>query len=59
MATERTLTRAELNRALLARQMLLERADIPLPRALERMAGLQAQCAPAMYIGLWSRIRGF
>jgi hypothetical protein len=39
--------------------MLLERADIPLPRALERMAGLQAQYAPAMYIGLWSRLKAF
>jgi len=56
---ERVLTRAELNRALLARQMLLERVDISIPRALERIAGLQAQYAPAMYIGLWSRLKGF
>ena len=55
----RTLTERELNRALLARQMLLERAQTPLPRALERMAGLQAQYAPSMYIGLWSRLEGF
>ncbi|MFP5317048.1 MAG: winged helix DNA-binding domain-containing protein [Acidimicrobiia bacterium] len=48
-----------LNRALLDRQMLLERAELPLPRALERMAGLQAQYAPSMYIGLWSRLAGF
>jgi hypothetical protein len=52
----RTLTTGELNRALLARQMLLERAKAPLPRVLERMGGLQAQYAPSMYIGLWSRI---
>ena len=26
---------------------------------LERMAGLQAQYAPSMYIGLWSRLDGF
>ena len=26
---------------------------------LERMAGLQAQYAPSMYIGLWSRLNGF
>jgi len=56
---ERVLTSAELNRALLARQMLLERADIPIPHTLERIAGLQAQYAPAMYIGLWSRLKGF
>jgi hypothetical protein len=55
----RTLSERELNRALLARQMLLERVKTPLPRALERMAGLQAQYAPSMYIGLWSRIEGF
>ena len=55
----RTLSERELNRALLARQMLLERAEAPLPRVLERMGGLQAQYAPSMYIGLWSRVEGF
>jgi hypothetical protein len=54
----RTLTERDLNRALLARQMLLERNRLPIPRALERMGGLQAQYAPAMYIGLWTRIEG-
>jgi hypothetical protein len=54
----RTLTRRELNRALLARQLLLERGDMPLPRALERVGGIQAQYAPSMYIGLWSRVAG-
>jgi winged helix DNA-binding protein len=57
--TERVLTARELNRALLARQLLLERAPISIPRALERMGGLQAQYAPSMYIGLWSRVEGF
>ena len=37
--------------------MLLERAAVSLPRALERMGGLQAQYAPSMYIGLWTRVR--
>jgi len=55
---ERTLTERELNRALLARQLLLERSTASLPRVLERMGGLQAQYAPAMYIGLWSRVEG-
>ena len=55
----RTLSERELNRALLARQMLLERAKTPLPRALERIGGIQAQYAPSMYIGLWSRLEGF
>jgi hypothetical protein len=52
------LTARELNRALLARQLLLDRAGVDIPRALERMAGLQAQYAPAMYLGLWSRVAG-
>ena len=57
-AGERVLTRRELNRALLARQLLLERSSAPVPRVLERMGGLQAQYAPSMYIGLWSRMHG-
>jgi Winged helix DNA-binding domain len=55
----RTLTQRELNRALLARQLLLERKKLPLPKALERIGGIQAQYAPSMYIGLWSRLEGF
>jgi Winged helix DNA-binding domain len=58
-AAERVLSRRELNRAVLARQLLLERARSSIPRTLERMGGLQAQYAPSMYIGLWSRIEGF
>jgi Winged helix DNA-binding domain len=44
---------------LLARQFLLERASLPIPRVLERIGGIQAQYAPSMYIGLWSRLDGF
>ena len=53
---ERVLSRRELNRALLARQTLLERSTAELPRVLERVGGIQAQYAPSMYVGLWSRV---
>jgi Winged helix DNA-binding domain len=56
---ERVLTARELNRALLARQLLLERTTASLPRALERVGGIQAQYAPSVYVGLWSRVEGF
>jgi DNA glycosylase AlkZ-like len=56
--TERVLTQRELNRALLARQQLLERTQVPLPRAVERMGCLQSQYAPSTYVGLWSRVAG-
>jgi Winged helix DNA-binding domain len=56
---DRVLTRRELNRALLARQLLLERGRGSLPHTLERICGIQAQYAPSMYIGLWSRLAGF
>jgi hypothetical protein len=56
---DRVLGQRELNRAVLARQLLLERRKEALPRALERVGGLQAQYAPSMYIGLWSRLAGF
>lgn len=56
---ERTLTERELNRALLARQLLLERVRLPLPRALERVGGLQTQYAPSGYLRLWSCLVGF
>ena len=57
--TERVLSTRELNRALLARQLLLERSPLPVPRALEAVAGLQTQYAPAAYVGLWSRLHDF
>ena len=57
--TERVLTQRELNRALLARQLLLERAKKPIPKALDRIGGIQAQYAPSMYVGLWTRLEDF
>ena len=59
MATPRTLSDRELNRALLARQFLLKRTAISPAVAIERLAGLQAQWSPAPYIGLWSRLAKF
>jgi len=56
---ERVLSTRELNRALLARQLLLERSDLKLPHALEAVGGLQTQYAPSGYVGLWSRLRNF
>jgi len=56
---ERTLTQRELNRALLARQLLLSRATSSIPAAIERIGGLQTQYAPSGYIGLWSRLERF
>jgi len=53
---DRVLTQRELNRALLARQLLLARGRMTIPKALERIGGIQAQYAPSMYIGLWSRL---
>jgi hypothetical protein len=55
----RTLKARELNRALLARQGLLERTERSIPEMLDAMGTLQAQYAPSMYIGLWSRLAGF
>jgi Winged helix DNA-binding domain len=57
--SERVLTQRELNRALLARQVLLARGRMPVTRALERIGGLQAQWPPAPYIALRARLEGF
>lgn len=55
----RVLSEADLNRALLARQLLLERGTSTLPKTLQKIGGIQAQYAPSMYVGLWSRLDGF
>ncbi|MDQ2940920.1 MAG: winged helix DNA-binding domain-containing protein [Chloroflexota bacterium] len=57
--TEPVLTTRQLNRALLARQLLLEPSKLPLAAALEQIGGLQTQYAPSGYIGLWSRLADF
>jgi hypothetical protein len=53
------LTNKALNRATLARQMLLGREKTTALRAVERLVGMQAQLARPPYIGLWSRVAGF
>ncbi len=58
MAT-RVLTLRELNRATLARQMLLERADLSVTSAIERLVGMQAQLSSAPFVGLWTRLKDF
>ncbi|MEO7294685.1 MAG: winged helix DNA-binding domain-containing protein [Candidatus Limnocylindria bacterium] len=56
---EPILSSRALNRALLARQLLVERSSLPMTAVMEQMGGIQMQYAPAGYIGLWSRMRDF
>jgi hypothetical protein len=56
---ERALSWGELNRALLARQLLPERSELAPAKAVERVGGLQTQYAPSGYVALWSRLAGF
>jgi hypothetical protein len=56
---DRVLTLRELNRATLARQLLLERRRRSPRAVIECLVGIQAQWPPAPYVGIWSRTRSF
>src|SRR4051794_28767891 len=49
----------ELNRALLARQGLLERERTPALELIRRLCGLQTQNPPAGHLALWARIADY
>jgi len=56
---ERVLTLRELNRATLARQLLLERKRLSPAAVVERLVGMQAQWPSAPYVGIWTRTTRF
>jgi Winged helix DNA-binding domain len=56
---ERVLTLRELNRATLARQLLLQRKQLSPKAVIERLVGIQAQWPPAPYVGIWTRTTSF
>ncbi|XHB98874.1 winged helix DNA-binding domain-containing protein [Nitratireductor sp. ac15] len=52
-----TLTHRDLNRASLARQLLLERSGLSVDKAMTHLVAIQAQAHRPPYIGLWARLR--
>lgn len=53
------LTEQQLNRATLARQMLLQREPVSVVDGIRRVVALQAQEPASPYVALWNRIDGF
>jgi hypothetical protein len=58
MPKETKLSRQEIGRATLARQMLLDRERMPVAQAVERLGGLQAQEPRPPFAALWARVEG-
>ncbi|MFG3038195.1 winged helix DNA-binding domain-containing protein [Streptomyces sp. NPDC048330] len=54
-----TITARALNRATLARQLLLARAPLDVRDAVRRVVALQAQQPGSPYVALWNRVEGF
>lgn len=57
MTSSRPPSLRELNRTLLARQLLLERSSFGVVEAADRLVAMQAQWAPSAYVALWSRLQ--
>ncbi|MFI6679688.1 winged helix DNA-binding domain-containing protein [Kribbella sp. NPDC050470] len=55
----KVLSPRALGRALLERQLLLERVDLPVVAAVERVFGLNAQNPNDPYLALWTRLESF
>ncbi len=53
------LTAAQLNRATLARQLLLHREPLGVAEAVHRICAIQAQAAASPYLALWNRVMDF
>jgi hypothetical protein len=54
-----TLSRRQLNRATLARQLLLTREPTTVVDAVRRVVAIQAQEPASPYLALWNRVAGF
>ncbi len=59
MSDRRVVSDAELNRATLARQLLLHRIELDPVTAISRLFALQAQEPPSPYLALWTRLKDF